>query len=350
MRTKKRNFGKKNNTKKNGGTIPPEKKKRIVKQIANKLNELNSNNISLLPIPPNPPLRTIEQNNKLINFLYISEDKNIIGFIIKQTFNYKYADLFKLINKNDMMDTDMDIFIYNDKYNINTEYPTFNDLNISTYTENQDGSIILNNNNAVLKQLYENDNFIYTQATDVINQGQNLEGGKTRAFVKSDKNIVVKSDSNYEEYFRTCFCFILQIPVNPPIGLLIGEDKKYYIIEKFINNTNNAFANCLISKRLRKNIETKFNELIRRLQRTNISGDFKFDNILFDIDGNLVLTDFAVIGRKDNNYIPISYVDWETIALSESDNIDNYIKFLPRLRYYILTNGEWENVDFMENA
>jgi hypothetical protein len=93
-------------------------------------------------------------------------------------------------------------------------------------------------NNILLNKIFINDEKLIKFANSVLNFGYKLEGGKSRNSVKTDNNIVVKSNSDYDEYYRMCLCFIMKIPINPPIGLLILKNHnnviEKYIIEKYI--------------------------------------------------------------------------------------------------------------------
>ena len=91
------------------------------------------------------------------------------------------------------------------------------------------------------------DEKIIKSANSVLNVGSKLEGGKSRNSVKTDNHIVVKTNSDYDEYYRMCLCFIMKIPINPPICLLILKNHSY-IIEKYINTKySDTFIKCVIT-------------------------------------------------------------------------------------------------------
>ena len=253
--------------------------------------------------------------SSLLNSLYINENKNIIGVLIEK----KYTQLSE------------DIFIYNDK------------LILCSFEELSKTSNIIINNNILLNKIFIDDEKIIKSANSVLNVGSKLEGGKSRNSVKTDNNIVVKTNSDYDEYYRMCLCFIMKIPINPPIGLLILKNHSY-IIEKYINNKySDTFIKCLINKNIRLETQEKFNNLVKSLKIANVAGDFKLDNILFDNYGNFILTDFPSNSRKNYKFIPITFKEWESITINESGNINLYITFSNRLMYYMIYNGKWTN-------
>jgi|688.fasta_scaffold262373_2 hypothetical protein len=277
----------------------------------------------------------------LLNSLYINEDKNIIGVLIEK----KYAQVLE------------DIFIYNDKSTL----CSFEELSKTSNILNKNNNITINN--ILLNKIFINDEKLIKFANSVLNFGYKLEGGKSRNSVKTDNNIVVKSNSDYDEYYRMCLCFIMKIPINPPIGLLILKNHnnviEKYIIEKYINNNkySDTFAKCLINQNVRLQTQEKFNNLVKSLKKANVAGDFKLDNILFDNYGNFILTDFTNNSRKNHKFIPIKFKEWEPIATRESGDFNFYIDFSKRLIYYFIVTGKWstsykkinETVQYLSN-
>jgi len=157
-------------------------------------------------------------DSNLINLLYISDDHNYYGFIIKSSYdiNWQYTDLQNIdnyINEHNLIQNNKlikDLLVFNNK----TTDSSINNIKITcnSYTVNSNDNTITihnKNNNIILRKVYQDINI--TSINNVLQFGVTITSGTTRSLVKTDnnKNIIVKSSSGYDEYYRMLFCVIL---------------------------------------------------------------------------------------------------------------------------------------------
>lgn len=201
---------------------------------------------------------------------------------------------------------------------------------IGMFDKKTENLTIINDTIQTNIQLYTNSLNI-EQIKETITSGTKLEGGKSRNWVKTDGSVVVKTNGSAAEYECSCKCYILGIPLNPPLVYIesSSKDESNMIVEKMIksNSHTDDFIKCYYDASLYNNLNIQFNNLIEKLKLANIGGDFKLDNILFNEDGSFILTDFSMSCMTWDN--------WVKIALREEGDIDMFLSFKKRLDYYL---------------
>jgi len=339
-KTNKKRYTKK--LQKNGGKLTKEQIRNLLKKFTRKKSLEIKEQMRVTT-----DLASGTENSHFVNQLYQSENGEFTGFLIKKDYNLicrtpiteGYVDVNGKINSN--------IFLYNNKKSVTPiqEIMSSNELRLDPTNSNVI-YVKINKYDIKFVRIFPNDEVNFEMATIIKETGISLLGGNTRNFVKRGDRFVVKSDSDYNEYYRTCTCFILNLPINPPAGLLIGDGYDSYIVEKYIseNEKTNTFVKCLINKNTRVETNEKFIDLVKNLKTANVGGDFKLDNILFNNDGSFILSDFATLANKSCNFLPITYTEWSVVATSEGGSLEPFTNFIKRLTHYIKTNGEWKVV------
>jgi hypothetical protein len=325
--------------KKNGGTITKSRKLIITKAIlAKAIEEKEKSRMEAL------------ENPKFINQLYISNNEQYVGVIIEKSYRIQLNCQYKAFEpyiSNKLLNED--VFIYIDRSLQRINIDNLKSSNSIQLQNPNSVKIKIDNNDILFNRLFSNETMNYTIANEIKRNGIRLLGGQTRAFVKRNEDSVVKSDSSFLEYYRGCICFMLNIPINPPMGLLLGDGYDSYCVEKYIaKNENSAtFVKCLVDKDIRDNTSRKYSELLETLKRVNIGGDFKLDNILFNSDGSFILTDFATLPNNECKIFPIQYSQWKQVAIREEGSFEPFESFTKRLEFFVKTNGKWNEIQLL---
>lgn len=201
--------------------------------------------------------------------------------------------------------------------------------------------------------------------SDDFNRENPIRLGKTRPYVFMGSKYIFKAASDataaslpltgcLREVSASLWAISKGIPLAYTYGIF--QDKKknaFFVVEEKLDfdKASDFFCRCQTAyikilnqitidhieiSNIRKYLNI-FDIFIGKLKTLNIGGDFKIENLAFR-EGNydeIVATDL-IIPSHETPYKPISYTDWETIAIKEEGNINIFIDPFSRInpKYY----------------